>query len=295
MSMGSSKVRVGILAGRQWGLVTWAQLELLGISASTVAMWLDQGYLHRVLPRVYAVGHRSRTTESSLMAAVLYAGPGATLSHLTAAWWRGLVKARPRVIHVSTPRQCRSVPGIKVHGRRKCERKLHKGLPVTTVAQTLVDLAATSTLSLVRQALANADYPRGVDVAAIEALIGRGRPGSARLRAALQVHQPQLARARSPIEVTFFELCERANMPLPELNVRMDDWVIDAFWREQRVAVELDAYGNHHTPAQMRKDRRKEFYLRNRDITPLRYTDDQVHHDGQAVIADVLRALNSRD
>jgi hypothetical protein len=110
--------------------------------------------------------------------------------------------------------------------------------------------------------------------------------------AALQIHQPQLARAKSPIEIAFFELCEAARIPLPDLNVRMDGWLIDALWRKQCVAVELDAHGNHHTRAQMRRDRRKDLYLRSRGFTPLRYSDDQVIYHGQAVLADVLAALD---
>jgi predicted transcriptional regulator of viral defense system len=77
-----------------------------------VARWVSEGYPDPVLPDVFAVGHRAPSVEADLMAALLYAGPGAMLSHATAAWWLGLIEHRPTVIKVSTPRRCKSVPGI---------------------------------------------------------------------------------------------------------------------------------------------------------------------------------------
>ena len=75
MTNQSSKVRLAHVASRQWGRVTWAQIEALGVPKSTVAAWLNQGYLHRRLPGVYAVGHSSGSIEADLAAALLYAGP----------------------------------------------------------------------------------------------------------------------------------------------------------------------------------------------------------------------------
>src|SRR4051812_21377006 len=122
MVTGNAKVQVATLAGRQFGRISRAQLLGLGADSRTIHRWLEGGYLHRVLPRVYAVGHRARTTESDLAAALLYAGPGAMLSHATAAWWLGLADSRPHMIHLSTPRRCKSIPGIKVHQRRTLKR-----------------------------------------------------------------------------------------------------------------------------------------------------------------------------
>jgi len=201
--------------------VTWAQVKALGVDDAAVSGWLKQGYLHRVLPRVYAVGHPGSSTESDLAAALLYAGPGAMLSHATAAWWLGLLDQQPRQIHVSTPRQCRSQTGVTVHRRRACDRIWHEGLPVTTVSQTLLDLAAGGALRTVRRALAKADYAGTLDLQAVRAQLGAGRPGSATLRKALAEHEPSLARTKSGLEVLFLEICERAKIPPPEVNVRV--------------------------------------------------------------------------
>ena len=149
------------LADRQAGRVSVAQLGALGIESWLIARWVDGGYLHQVLPRVYAVGHRAPSVEADVTAAVLYAGPGAMLSHATALWWRGLLDRRPWPLEVSTPRRCRSLPGVTVHGRRDCRREWHNGLPMTTIEQALLDFAARAPIERVRYALANADYQPG--------------------------------------------------------------------------------------------------------------------------------------
>lgn len=289
MPQQNAKVRLAGLAERQHGRVTWPQICELGVADRTIGDWRTQGYIHQVLPGVYAVGHRAPSLEADLAAALLYAGPGAALSHTTAAYWLGLLEHRPRVIHISTPRRCRSQSGITVHGRRSQERIWHRGLPTTTLPELFRDLAAGTSLRNLRRALANADYRNLLDLTAVEAALRRGRPGSARLRQALTEHQPRLARTKSDLEVAFLELCEGAGIPLPEVNVRVVGWEVDALFRDQRIAVELDGPGNHRSPAQTRRDRRKEQALRNAGWLPVRYSDDQLEHHGGEVIAEIRR------
>jgi predicted transcriptional regulator of viral defense system len=288
------KDRVARVAGRQFGRISRAQLRDIGVSDVTVRGWCDQGYLHRVLPRVYAVGHRGKTTEADLATALLYAGPGAMLSHVTAAWWVGLAVSKPYMIHVSTPRACQSIPGVRIHPRRRLKRDWHKDLPVTEFPQTMLDYAATASLTNVRAALARADFGGELNVAAIEPVLKRGSRGSTRLREALKRHQPMLAQARSGLEVQLFELCKSANFPLPELNAEVAGWPVDALWRKERIAVELDGPGNHRTPAQIRRDRRKEFELRKLNFIVPRYSDEQMDHQPHQVIDELGRFLAAR-
>ncbi len=271
----------------------WTQIKRLGVGDQTITDWKRQRYIHRVLPSVYAVGHRAPSYEADLAAALLYAGPGAALSHTTAAHWLGLVDHQPRRIHVSTPRRCRSQPGVVVHGRRDLlERIWHRGFPTTTLPQLLLDLAGTATRRELRRALANADYRNLLDVGAVGAALGRGRPGSARLREALSEHLPRFARTKSKLERDFLELCESAGIPLPEVNVRVAGWEVDALFRAERLAVELDGYGNHRSPAQVKRDRRKEMALRAAGLTPVRYSDEQLQ-ERKELIADVRRLLDA--
>jgi hypothetical protein len=83
--------RVLQVAERQWGVIAGWQLEHCGVSRSAISRWAASGRLHRIYPRVYAVGHRAVCVEVRLLAAILYAGRGAALSHASAASWWGLL------------------------------------------------------------------------------------------------------------------------------------------------------------------------------------------------------------
>lgn len=286
-----AKERVAEVAERQFGRISAAQLQEKGVDSAAVVRWCNTGYLHPELPHVYAVGSRARTTESDLAAALLYAGPGAALSHATAAWWLGLMDKRPRRIQITTPRRCRSLRDIKVYDRRPRTRIMHRLLPTTTAAQILLDLAATEPLSTVRRALANAEYRGLLDLHEVGLVVRRGRRGAAKLREAAQRHQPRLAATKSRLERKLIAICEEDDLPLPEINVKVSGWQVDALWREARLAVELDGYGNHHTPAQLRRDRRKEMALRQVGLTPVRYSEDQL--DERTPVATELRALTA--
>ena len=279
------------LADRQRGRVSWAQLKALGIDDKTIVRWTDGGFLHRVLPRVYAVGHRAQSVEADLTAAVLYAGPGAMLSHATALWWRGLIDRQPRTIDVSTPRRCQSLSGIRVHGRRACQRFWHRGLPTTSVEQALLDYAAAAPLERIRHALANADYHKVLDIPALQVKAGNGRIGSATLRKALTRHEPKLAHTRSPLERLFLPLCERAGIPLPDVNVWIEGVLVDGVWREQKVVVELDGKDNHSSWAQIQRDRSNELILRGAGFEVVRYGTQQLEEQPADVETDLLRAL----
>jgi Protein of unknown function (DUF559) len=281
------------LAERQSGRMSAAQLTALGVESVTIARWVESGYLHQVLPRVYAVGHRAPSVEADLTAAVLYAGPGAMLSHATALWWRGLIDKQPRRTQVSTPRRCRSLPQVKVYGRRSCTRIWHKGLPTTSIEQALLDYAATAPLERVRHALANADYHKVLDVVALRVIAGNGRVGSTKLRKALERHEPKLAYTRSHLERTFLVLCERAGIPTPDVNVWIAGVLVDAVWRDRRLVVELDGKNNHSSWGQIQNDRSKELRLRAAGFGVVRYGTRQVEEELDLVAADLARQYGS--
>ncbi|HEY6399340.1 MAG TPA: DUF559 domain-containing protein, partial [Solirubrobacteraceae bacterium] len=232
------------------------------------------------------------STDADLAAALLYAGPGAMLSHATAAWWWGLTDEQPKRIAVSTPRRCMSLLQVRVYARRSLERTWHKRLPVTPVAQTLLDYAATSTRRRLRRALAEADYQRLLKVSDVEAVLSSGRAGSAKLRKALSIHQPRLAHTRSPLEELFLDLCERNRLPLPSLNVYVEGHLVDALWSAARLIVEVDGQRAHGTPARMNRDRERDLDLRRAGYTVHRYSWGQVTSQAELVATDLRAALN---
>lgn len=285
----NAKRLVAELAARQFGRARADQLRLLGIGRTQVHRWQTSGYLHPELPRVYAVGHPGRSVESDLAGAVLYAGPGAMLSHATAAWWLGLLKYAPKQIIVSTPRRISDHGNIVLHGRRKLERIWHRGLPVTDPSQTIIDFAATGTPDLLRFVLANADYCDMLDVRALAKVAGVA--GAPALKEALAIHLPELARTRSRGERLLLTFCQEHGLPVPEVNVYVEGWLVDAHWPAAKVVVEVDGVQGHRSPAQLRTDHQRDLELRAAGYVVLRYTERQLKETPAAVAADIRRYL----
>jgi very-short-patch-repair endonuclease len=295
MTKPTSKERVRRAAERQHGHITGGQLAYLGIAPSTIHTWKQNGYLVEVLPKVYAVGHVAASREADLWAAILYAGPGAMLSHGTAAHWRGVINFAPAGIEVSTPRKIKSTAGVRVYGRRGIARAEWKRLPVTPIPNTLVDLAATSDIKVVRRALAVLDFRHELDVDAVEAICKPGRPGSRRLRQALQIHQPELAATNGTFEERFLEFCEHWELPTPRFNVPLHGILVDAYWPATRLAVELDGNDNHRTRAQLHRDMTSDLILRRHGITIRRYGWRQLGIQGREIRDEILAGLNRHD
>ena len=153
---------------------------------------------------------------------------------------------------------------------------MHKGLPVTSIPEIMLDLAATAPLYTLRRALASAEYHKLLDLQEIDRVLTHGSRGAKKLRQALKRHQPKLAETKSRLERRLIAICEQCDITLPDFNVNLAGWKVDALWREARLAVELDGHGNHHTPAQLRRDRKKEMALRQAGLTPIRYSEDQL-------------------
>jgi hypothetical protein len=291
MRSSDAKGRVAAVAGGQRGRVRYDQLRALRIGSATICRWVTTGYLYPELPRVYAVGHAAPCVEGDLAGALLYAGPGAMLSHGTAVWWLGLLKYPPREIHVGTPRRVRNHERIRVHGGRRVTRIEHRGLPVTSASQALLDFAATGARNLLRLALAHADYNDMLDASQLHQMMGRGVPGTVALRDALAVHLPELARTRSEPEVLLLEFCERHGLPIPEVNEYLEGWLVDAYWPDQRLVVEIDGWRGHRSSAQLQRDHQRDLELRLAGYVVLRYTRRQLVESPASVADDLRRYL----
>jgi len=271
--------------------VSRAQLRSIGFTDSAISRWEAAGRIHRLLPSVYALGHRAIDDEGRLRAALLYAGDSAALSHVTAAAWWGLLGVGPGWIHVSQPGQRSSTRGVVVHHPRQVERTTHKGLPVTTVPRTLLDIASMVPFGRLRRALAEVEYQGLADLDHVASIAGRGRVGSRALTRALMLHRPELARTLSELEERFLALCERYGIPLPEVNVTICGLMVDALWCEQRVVVELDGLASHSSAAAIGRDRGRDLTLRAAGYVVLRYTWQQVTREAELVAADLRTAL----
>ncbi|MDW5597951.1 DUF559 domain-containing protein [Conexibacter stalactiti] len=264
------------LADRQHGVVARRQLDGLGITPSMLAVRLDARRLIRLHRGVYAVGHRHLTRQGEWLAGVFAAGPGAVLSHYSAAAMHGLRAERGRRVFVTTTELRKTTNWLEIHPRRSLapeDLTTRHRIPVTTVSRTLVDLADVLGPRQLARLVNEADVHRVLDLGAIDAVLerlrGRCGRGPAALRAALDAHAGP-ALLRSELEHRFKELLASHSLPPPEHNVDIERWEVDACWRERRLVVELDSRF-HDTPAARRKDARKEDALRAGGWRVVRY------------------------
>ena len=105
-------------------------------------------------------------------------------------------------------------------------------------------------------------------------------------------HRPQYARTKSPLEDLLLDLCQDHGIPLPEVNVWVQGFEVDALWRKERVIVEVDGGQAHATPARMERDRARDLALRAAGFLVLRYTWWQVTAQPEEVARDIRGALD---
>jgi hypothetical protein len=207
------------------------------------------------------------------MAAVLACGTGALLSHASAAALWGLLRPIPGPIDVSVP-TCSGRServGIRLHRRAASHLgrvAVHRKIPVTTPAQTIVDIEGVLLPRLVRRAVRQAEMA-GFPL----------RPETGR------------DRTRSDLERDFLGLCRRCGLPAPEVNVKAGRWTVDFLWRAQRVAVETDCYDYHRGRVAFQDDRARDMDLRKHGFDVLRFSELQVNEQPGEVAADLRDAL----
>jgi hypothetical protein len=164
------------LAGRQWGVVSLAQLRALGIRRSGVTRRVQGGRLRRVHRGVYAVGGAVLPREGRWLAAVMACGPRAVLSHVSAAVHWNLLNYEPPRPEVTAPASRKGVPGIRLHRSHSIDAQdttNHQGILTTTMHRTLLDIAAQVPIHHLERALAQAERLQLYDQKAIEAVIQR--------------------------------------------------------------------------------------------------------------------------
>ncbi len=276
--------RMAVLAESQHGVVSRPQLLAIGITPSMLNRALQARRLVPLHRGVYAVGHRRLRTEGHWLAAVLALGPGAALSHRDAAAVHGLRPSnRPRIDVTTKRRGLKPHPGIDIHHTAILDAPdvtALAGIPVTTVARTLVDLASVVPPAHLAKALGEAEHLRTADVQEIEDAMRRTRtrkgPGHARLRRALEEHRRQGAQlTRSVLEDRFLAVTDAHGLPRPRTNVHLDGMEVDAHW-PPRLVVELDGWARHKDRRAFQRDREKGNALTAAGFTVLRFTHDDV-------------------
>ncbi len=264
---------IAAIAGRQHGVISLDQLREVGVSADAARQRVRAGRLHRVHRGVYAVGHARIGERGHLWAAVL-AVPGGVLSHRTAASVWDLCPTPTGRLDVTTTGAARSTKRLRVHRTADVESTEREGLPVTTLARTLRDLAAKDDRRLT-SLIARAEHLRLLDTTTLAEQFDR--PGGRRLRVALSaVTATGAGVTRSELEERFLDEVARAGLPRPEVNATVEGMEVDFVWRAQRLIVETDGAATHLTPAAFEKDRARDAKLVSAGWRVLRFTYRQV-------------------
>jgi very-short-patch-repair endonuclease/predicted transcriptional regulator of viral defense system len=276
------------LAETQHGIVTRPQLLALGMSRAAVDARVHRGALRPLHRGVYAVGHTALREEGRWLAAVLACGDGATLSHVSAArlWSMSSVPA-DIAVHVTIPRGDRKRPRIVVHRAvlTGADVTRHHGVPTTTPARTLVDLADVVPYATLRRI---ADQGVRLDVAAVRraqarAPSRRGRGAVARL---LGDDGADL-RTRSGLERRMRRLVRDVGLPAPTVNHRIAGRERDVAWPGLRLVVEVDGHAYHASRGAREDDHDRDAELVAAGWRVLRFTDRQLARSPDAVAARI--------
>jgi very-short-patch-repair endonuclease len=293
----SRESELAALASRQHGVVSRAQLVELGFTRQAIVRRLETDRLRRLHPGVYAVGHWALTSASRDLAAVLACGPRALLSHRAAGRAQQILKGSGGPIEVTALRGCKPKPGIVVHRTRlihRDDRAIVDGIPVTSVARTLIDLADVLSERRLAAAVNEAEVRRVFDLAAIEETLSRlpGRRGQYRLRRVLAAYSEAPGYSTSEAERRFLRLCADHGLPTPS-RVFVAGYELDFFWSDARLAVEVDGGAFHRTRRAFHEDRRRDRRLAVLGIQVARVPwRDLV--EAEAVLVAELRAIRAR-
>ena len=289
---------IAVIAERQGGIVHHSQLRELGLSTAGIGRRVQAGRLHAKYRGVFAVGHRKIGTDGLWWAAVLACRPDGVLSHAGAGAAWDLRRSAARSVDITVGLSGRSQrPGIRLHRTRSLppdEITQLGGLPVTTPARTLLDLAASGLRGRkLEAALDRAELLRLLDFAELGRLLARypKRPGSPALDAVLSRYVAGTVDTRSVLEELVLELCDAHGLTRPQVNCVIEGKVRDFYWPHARLVVEADSYTWHRSPSALNDDRERDVTLVLAGYRTLRFTWEQVTRRREYVARALLNAL----
>jgi very-short-patch-repair endonuclease len=286
------------LAEEQHGVVARSQLTAFGLSEDAIGRRQRAGRLHRIHAGVYAVGHGVLSKEGRWMAAVLFGGRGAVLSHRSAAALWEIRGSSNRAIEITVAVKSRSRGPVERHFSVLAadEVTVEWGIPVTTVPRTIFDLAAVAPAS-VEGALRQAEYLRLHDRLSLWDLLDRypRRSGARAVREALARRREASGQSRSWLEERFLPFLDRHRLPRPRLNA----WVeaggrslqVDCLWPGARLVVELDGFAAHGTRVAFREDRARDRKLRVAGYWVTRIAPEQLDEEPDDLARDISKLL----
>jgi very-short-patch-repair endonuclease len=289
--------RARAIAARQRGCVTRTQLLEIGIGTEAIKHRLRTGELIAMFRGVYRFGPIPPDGADE-MAAILACQPRSCASHASAAYLHQLppYPAQPRPVHITvSERHIRQREGIAIHHTttlRRSEVEVLDGIPVTTPARTICDLAPTLLTSDLEHLIAEA-YAKGKTTRHKLVRAARRRPSRPGIPSLLRLLEAQdaPARTRSRPERRLLALIRKAQLPLPQVNAPLRGYEVDFLWPHHKLVIEVDALSTHSDPRTFERDRKRDADLTLRGYTVLRVTRRQITEEPEAVVARIAAAL----
>jgi very-short-patch-repair endonuclease len=297
---------IAALGASQHGVVSRRQLLEAGLSSKAVDHRVRRARLHRVHPGVYAVGHPRVSTRGRWLAAVFAAGPTGVLSHRSAAALWGLtprVPADADVTLMRTPGTWSGVRGHRVRTLSLWDRAEIDGIPVTSFARTLIDVAPDTSERELDRMLARGDELRVYDGMALARVLGGRRRGVGALRAAVHAFEGTSAepesRAKSELERRFLSLLADRGFVAPSVNATIDtpwgSYEVDALWPRQRLVIELDGWSTHRDRETFRRDHRRTADVSAAGYRLVRFDWSQIVEHPDEAVARLQRLVPHRE
>jgi hypothetical protein len=297
-------VALAALADEQHAVFGLDQLRELGLGTRAISHRVAASRLHRIHQTVYSLVPKSLLTRDGLyMAAVLACGPGAALSHRSAARLHGIRDYGYTRIEVTVPgRSRRAHLGVVVHrSTTLTEADVTKvnNIPVTTISRTLLDLAELIDQRPLERAFDQAEIVEGLDLHAINDQLARNptRPGAKKVRKVLSEHYIGSTPTENDFEEALLALTRALGLPDP----RPQFWVdpgdgeppirVDFAWPEQRIVVETDGRKTHGTRQAFESDRRRDQRLTAAGWTVIRTTWRQLTERAHELKPVLLKLL----
>jgi hypothetical protein len=285
------------LAGRQHGIVARWQLLALGFNAREIEHRVARGRLHPVMRGVYAVGWPRLTDKRRWMAAVLVCGDGAMLSHRSAAALWGISFEREGLIDIGVRRRGElRRPGLRVRGRPSLAPEditSIDGIPVTSVVQTLVDLATELPPRRLERAINESDKRDLIDPEALRATLDAhaGEPGVKLLRSILDKRTFRLS--DSDLEILFRPIAAKVGLPSPLTKQVVNGYEVDFFFPTLGLVIETDGLRYHRTPSTQARDAQRDRAHILAGMTPLRFTHYEIRYERSRVSCELTRIADS--
>lgn len=285
------------IASAQRGLVTREQLLRAGLPSGTIDDRLRRGNLHRVQRGVYLPGHAVPPPFARELAAVLSSGRGTLIArrsalHLWGLAVEGIEDEAVSVLVVG--RRVRTRAGLvarRAGALARSDATRRHGIPVTTAARTVVDLAADLSGPDLEDLVHELQVRRLASPAAMRAALVRAGnpPGAPRLRPLLVGAERGVTRNRA--ERRLGEVLRAARLPEPETNVRVLRFEVDVLWRRERVVAEFDGFAVHGTRRAFEADRARDADLLAAGYRVVRITWRQLRDEPMVVAARVAAIL----